>query len=92
MGGMNEADYLRKLKGRVKVCHFKDWKVKLGENVGSITELGCGMLDFDACYKACEEIGVSYIVYEQDTNFESSPLESTAVSYKNLVAIQERNK
>lgn len=92
MGGENEAEYLKKLKGRVKVCHFKDWQVKLGENVGSITELGCGMLDFDACYKACEEIGASYIVYEQDINFRECPYESTAVSYKNLVAIQERNK
>lgn len=92
MGGENEAEYLKKLKGRVKVCHFKDWQVKLGENVGSITELGCGMLDFDACYKACEEIGASYIVYEQDINFRECPYESTAVSYKNLVSIHKRNK
>ena len=92
MGGVNEADYLKKLNGRVKVCHFKDWKVKLGENVGSITELGCGSLDFDACYAVCKEIGASYIVYEQDNNFETDPLKSTAVSYANLKAIHERNK
>ena len=92
MGGVNEAEYLKKLKGRVKVCHFKDWKVKLGENVGSITELGCGTLDFDACYEVCKEIGASYIVYEQDNNFEVDPLASTAVSYSNLKVIHERNK
>ncbi len=92
MGGENEAEYLKKLKGRVKVCHFKDWMVKLGENVGSITELGCGNLDLDACYNACREIGVSYIVYEQDINFAVDPLTSTAVSFANLKAIHERNK
>ena len=92
MGGENEAEYLKKLKGRVKVCHFKDWMVKLGENVGSITELGCGNLDLDACYNACREIGVSYIVYEQDINFAVDPLTSTALSFANLKAIHERNK
>ena len=92
MGGVNEAEYLRKLKGRIKVCHFKDWKVVLGENIGSITELGCGNLDFDACYKACIDAGVSYIVYEQDNNFAVDPLKSTAVSYNNLKTIHERNK
>lgn len=92
MGGENEAEYLKKLKGRVKVCHFKDWMVKLGENVGSITELGCGNLDLDACYNACREIGVSYIVYEQDINFAVDTLTSTAVSFANLKAIHERNK
>jgi len=83
------ADYL---KGRVKVCHFKDWMVKTGDNAGSITELGCGNIDLDACYRTCKEIGIPYIVYEQDINFRVCPYESTAVSYKNLVAIHERNK
>lgn len=92
MGGENEAEYLRKLKGRVKVCHFKDWMIKLGENVGSITELGCGNLNLDACYRVCKEIGVSYIVYEQDNNFAVDPLTSAAVSYKNLADIHNRNK
>ena len=92
MGGVNEADYLRKLKGRIKVCHFKDWMVKLGENTGSITELGCGNLDLDACYKACIDAGVSYIVYEQDNNCAVDPLASAAVSFNNLKAIHERNK
>ncbi len=92
MGGVNEADYLRKLKGRVKVCHFKDWMIKLGENTGSITELGCGNLDLDACYKACIDADVSYIVYEQDNNFAVDPLASAVVSYNNLKAIHERSK
>lgn len=92
MGGVNEAEFLKRLKGRVKVCHFKDWMVKTGDNAGSITELGCGNIDLDACYRSCKEIGIPYIVYEQDINFRECPYESTAVSYKNLVAIHERNK
>ena len=92
MGGVNEVEFLKRLKGRVKVCHFKDWMVKLGENVGSITELGCGNLDLDACYRVCQEIGIPYIVYEQDINFKENPLASTAISYANLVAIKERNR
>ena len=53
MGGLNEAEFLKKLKGRVKVCHFKDWAVMHSDNSGSITELGCGNLDLDACYRTC---------------------------------------
>lgn len=93
MGGVDETEYIKKLKGRVKVCHFKDWAVKRGENVGSITELGCGNINLDACYQACKEAEIPYIVYEQDDNFiNGNALEACAISYKNLVTIHERNK
>ena len=51
-----------------------------------------GEEQMDSREEKIKEIGASYIVYEQDNNYASSPLESTAVSYKNLAAIHERNK
>ncbi len=89
MGGVNECDCLRRMKGRVKVCHFKDWMI-VG-NEPRFTEIGCGNLDLDACYNTCREIGVSHIVYEQDANCKVNPLESTAISWENMNKIAARN-
>jgi sugar phosphate isomerase/epimerase len=89
VGGQNPAEYLKRLKGRVKVCHFKD-----GEIAGScpmITELGVGEVDLDACFKACMELDIPYIVYEQDNNFDDDPLKSTEISYRCLEKLVAAN-
>ena len=89
VGGENSAEFLKRLKGRVKVCHFKD-----GEIAGScpmITELGVGEVDLDACFKTCMELEIPYIVYEQDNNFDDDALKSTEISFKCLQKLVEAN-
>ncbi|MBQ6266723.1 MAG: sugar phosphate isomerase/epimerase [Clostridia bacterium] len=88
-GGVNPADYIRKLNGRMKVCHFKDYKILNGQP--TFAEIGTGNLDLDACYLACRDAGVKDIVIEQDT-CEIDPRESMAISYRNLIKIAERNQ
>ena len=89
-GGATPAEYIEKVAGRMKVCHFKDYKI--GENgQPAFAEIGTGNLNLDACYRACRGAGVGYIVIEQDT-CEIDPRESMAISYQNLVKLAARNQ
>ena len=83
------ADFIKRLSGRMKVCHFKDYKIN-SENKPDFAEVGTGNLNLDECYRACRDSGVRYIVIEQDT-CDIDPHESMAISYKNLVDIAKRN-
>ncbi len=65
--GCDPVDYLKRLNGRVDVCHFKDYKIVDGER--KFVTLGEGEVDLAACYNACIETGVPYIVYEQDCDW-----------------------
>jgi hypothetical protein len=56
-----------------------------------ITELGEGEVDLDACFKACMELDIPYIVYEQDNNFDEDALTSTRVSYACLEELVKAN-
>lgn len=87
IAGVDPAGELEKMKGRVKVVHFKDYKVDDEMNV--FTEIGGGLMDFDNLYKACERLTVPYIVYEQDNGFDD-PLEATRVSFDSLKAVASR--
>lgn len=88
-GGVNPCDYIEKIAGRMKVCHFKDYKFKDGKP--AFAEIGTGNLNLDAIYRSCVDTGVKYIVIEQDT-CEIDPRDSMAISYKNLVEIADRNE
>lgn len=88
-GGVNPCDYIEKIAGRMKVCHFKDYRIV--NNTPTFAEIGTGNLNLDAIYRKCLETGVKYIVIEQDT-CDIDPRESMAISYKNLVEIAKRNE
>ena len=90
VGGVNPAEYLKKLKGRVEVCHFKDMRIV--NNVQRFAECGTGNIDFDACYASCKEIGVQYIVVEQDLCYDKHPYDSVKIGFEGLRRIAEANK
>ncbi len=83
--GVNPNDYLKKIANRVKVCHFKDYKIDFNGKP-NFAEIGTGNIDLFEVFKTCLNINVKYIVIEQDT-CEIDPRESMAISYKNLVEI-----
>ncbi len=87
-GGVNPCDYIEKIANRMKVCHFKDYKMV--KNTPTFAEIGTGNLNLDAIYNTCKSTGVKYIVIEQDL-CEIDPRDSMAISYKNLVDIAARN-
>ena len=87
--GINPAEMLGKLNRRVKVVHFKDYKVD-DKGTPQFAEIGAGNINWDSIYTVCKDIGVKDIVIEQD-RCEIDPRESMALSYKELLRIAERN-
>jgi len=67
-GGQNPVEVLKKLKGRVKVLHFKDYMID--ENgYRKFTSLGNGIVNLKECYDIACELEIPYIAYEQDCDW-----------------------
>ncbi len=87
IAGYSAVEYLKKLKGRVDVCHFKDFITK-GDGFDFAT-LGEGEVDLKACYDVCAESGVSYIVYEQDKDWvDGNAQKATALSFDYMKSLE----
>ena len=85
MGGLNPADFIRyHLHNRVDVCHFKDFAVVGMTPV--FAEVGEGNLNLFDCFKACQEVGCSSIVIEQDV-CPRDPFDCLHYSYRNLIQL-----
>lgn len=80
-GGEDPAAYLRKLKNRAPLLHIKD--MEAGDE-RFFAEIGEGVLDFPGIAEAAEEIGVQWMVVEQD-RCRRDPFESLKISYVNLM-------
>ena len=67
-GGSDPVEILNKMKGRVKVIHFKDYIIDdAGER--KFVSLGKGKVDLKACFEAASELEMPYIMYEQDCDW-----------------------
>jgi sugar phosphate isomerase/epimerase len=86
-GGQNPVELLEKMKGRVKVIHFKDYM--FDENsVRRFVPLTKGVVDLKACYDAACRLEIPYIMYEHDDNWPDGDAfkacEETISAYKKL--------
>ena len=90
VGGVNPAEYIKKLAGRAEVCHFKDMRIV--NNQQRFAECGTGNLDLGACYRACKDIGIKYIVIEQDLCYDLDPYKSVEIGFAGLQRIAAENK
>ena len=83
IAGKNPAEYLKKMQGRVKVLHFKDYNPVEGqEHPWSFTELGKGVVDLPACYETAKEMGIPYIMFEQDNNWTVDAMQSSKEAFE----------
>ncbi|MDO7906701.1 sugar phosphate isomerase/epimerase [Paenibacillus sp. JX-17] len=82
-GGVDPVTYLGKLQNRCPLLHIKD--AEEGEEA-FFAEIGEGILDFRAISQAAEQVGTQWLVVEQDQS-RRDPLESLAISYRNLKAM-----
>lgn len=84
-GGGDPADWIRRMKNRMPVVHFKDMMISAdGWNVQQVmAEVGEGNLNWSAIITACREAGVAWAAVEQDI-CQRDPFESLRVSYENL--------
>jgi sugar phosphate isomerase/epimerase len=81
-GGANPAAYIKKLKGRIKTIHFKDFRVV--DQARQFAEIGQGNIDWDEIIPLCKAQNIPYAVIEQDANFLIDPFESLAMSLEFL--------
>lgn len=81
IAGENPVEYLKRMKGRVKVLHFKDYNEGPEDNPHPFTELGKGIVDLKACYEVAKELNIPYIMYEQDNNWTVNAMESSKESF-----------
>ena len=64
----NPVDVLKKMKGRVKVLHFKDYIIDENRERHFVS-LGKGIVNLKECYEIACELGIPYIMYEQDIDW-----------------------
>ena len=84
-GGGDSAAWIRKLKGRAFLVHFKDMAIKGHEQ--RFAEIGEGNLNWPAILDACKEAGAEWHIVEQDRTYDLDPFDSLAISLKNLKAM-----
>ncbi|MDR0497480.1 MAG: hypothetical protein LBH42_07695, partial [Treponema sp.] len=82
-GGANPLKYIKKLEGRVKVAHFKDFRIV--NRTRQFAEIGAGNLDWDEIIALCKSTGIPCAAIEQDADFLVDPFESLAMSRKFLL-------
>lgn len=86
-GGLDPADFIRNLKGRVPCVHFKDFiitRTKEDIHEPRFAVVGEGVLDFKKIIEACEYAGTEFVLVEQDNCYGEDPFECLRRSYNNL--------
>jgi sugar phosphate isomerase/epimerase len=82
-GGGNPLTYIKKLEGRIKVIHFKDYRIV--NRTRQFAEIGEGNLEWNEIIPLCKTVKIPYAVIEQDADFLIDPFESFALSRKFLL-------
>jgi sugar phosphate isomerase/epimerase len=81
-GGEDPVRYLRKFAGRLPVIHLKDL-ASLTER-GQFSAIGTGLVDIAGSVQTAVELGVEWVIVEQDRARNLTGLETITASYLNL--------
>lgn len=86
-GGANPVEYIRKVSGRMNVCHFKDMEVISGSDgiKQRFAPVGVGNINFRDAVAACVESGVEYVAIEQDDCYGACPFDCLKLSRENTI-------
>lgn len=88
VAGENIETWLKKYKGRFKLCHIKDYtKTPGGDNGKNSVDLGTGIINWPKILKTAHETGMKHYIVEQEAYPGGSPLEAVkanAIFMKNL--------
>jgi sugar phosphate isomerase/epimerase len=85
--GHDPIEYLKRFPNRIQLLHVKDIKRNAGENLSfemEGTEIGKGILDWPAIFKAAKQAGLKGYFVEQEPPFARPPLEELQASYAYL--------
>lgn len=80
-GGFDPIVWIKQLGPRCLLLHLKDMAPG-GER--KFAPVGAGTLDFAEILKAARDVGVKWGIVEQDTTYETPPLEAIRTSFENL--------
>ena len=83
-GGADPAYQLSKLKGRVECIHLKD--LAIVNEAQRMAAVGDGNINFARVFNVAEDVGVEYMLVEQDDCYEEDPFECLKRSYTYLKA------
>lgn len=88
-GGMDVCALIRKLRGRIKICHLKDMAAWIPFPTAdgilyapNMIEVGQGNLDFPEIVRVGEECGIEDFIVEDEFYSTGKPMESVAISAK----------
>jgi len=84
-GGGDPAAWIRRVKGRIPLVHFKDMVVRNSDKGTEqlMAEVGEGNLNWPEILKACAEAGVQWYIAEQDV-CQRDPFDSLAISLAHM--------
>ena len=82
--GLDAADFIRTLSGRVPCIHLKDMGVR--GNASVMAPVGSGNMDFDKIIKAGADAGAEYLLVEQDDCGGEDPFVCLKKSYQFLTS------
>lgn len=78
----NPVDVLKRINGRVKVLHFKDYTYHENGDM-NYQCLGEGLTNLKECYEASCELDIPYLLYEHDEGWENNdPFAACEKSFK----------
>lgn len=87
-GGGDPVAWIRKYPGRQPVVHFKDMSMVFDPQTTvreqRMAPIGEGNLNWIRIIQACREVGVQFVMIEQDKCYGREPFECLASSYKFL--------
>lgn len=83
-GGVNPAEYIERMEGRIKALHFKDMRMEGSTQM--FASIGSGNLNWDRIIDACNKINVEYAFIEQDAHFVDDAITELGRSYRFLNA------
>ena len=85
VGGVNPAEWLGKMKGRVECIHLKDMKIIDKEQ--KMAYVGEGNINFPKIIEVAEQVGVEYMLVEQDDCGDMDPFECLKRSHDYLASL-----
>lgn len=88
-GGANIDDYLKKYKGRWKLCHVKDRSKTAAatENDASVI-IGTGSIDYPSILPKAKKYGVEYFIVEQEKFEGTTPMASAEADAKYMMTLK----
>lgn len=83
-GGGDPAAWCKKMSGRMKDVHIKDYAIASDGKTPVFAEIGSGNLNWPAILDACERAHVRWYVVEQDDCYGRDPFDSLKKSFEFL--------